>query len=297
MQFIFKGTIEELKEKTKAVAKIMRKNIRLVHDSPDVLEIGFLRLTHTSGRFFVSNIREENGQIVLDGEFKKRDHQIPKQSAREFFKKLWGGFIALVAIYVFLALIPMAIWDIFNFPPSGTPFLIPLVIIAAFWLVSLIVDIKRRIGYGFKKEDEEFIRFMNIVTCDKSSTENVPETTDQLYRIITDTPDIHSMPELKDDVIKWNVYEDVLIKARVDEYDTIIELIGKNDLRDLDTHWHPEHDEIYDNLIELGKKGNVIVLKKRFENLDVLYIGDEENFNSQRTKKRNSVHLIYVKQK
>ncbi len=297
MQFIFKGTTDEFKEKIKNVAKIMRKDIRVVHDSPTVLEIGFLRLTYTSGRFFVADIHEKEGQIILDGELKKRDHQVPKQSAREFCKKLWERFFAFAIVYVILALITIVIYNIFNLTPSGIPFFIPLIVIVAFWLLSLIVEMYRRIGYGYKKEDEEFIRFMNIVTCDKSSTENIPETTEELYRMITSTPGIHSMPELTDGLIKWNVYEDVLIKARVDEYDTIIELIGKNNLRDLNTHWHPDYEEIYANLIDLGKIGSVIVLKKRFGNLDLHYFGNEEKFKLQNGKKRHLGELIFVNQK
>jgi len=293
MQFIFNGTVDKLKEKIATTAKILHKEIVIVHDSPDVLEIGFLRLTHTSGRFYVANIREKNGQIALDGEFKKRDHQIPKQSAREFIKKLCRGFFVLVTIYVFLALIPIFIWDIFKFPPSGIPFLIPLGIMVAYWLLHLIVDIKRRVGYGYKKEDDEFIQFMESVTCN----ENIPETSEELYKMVANTPDIHSMPELKDDVIKWNVYENVLVEAYVNEYDATIELIGENDLKDLNTHWHPDHDEIYDALIGIGKKGNILVLKKGLCNLNFLYAGDEDNFNSQNRKKRNPGQLIFVKQK
>ena len=67
MRFVFSGTIEELKETICLKAKEYNKDIVIYHDVPDVLEIGFQRLGHSGGRFFVANITAKNENVILDG--------------------------------------------------------------------------------------------------------------------------------------------------------------------------------------------------------------------------------------
>ena len=70
MQFVFKGTLDELKETIHLKAKEHNKDIVVYNNEPNILEIGFQRLGHNGGRFFIANVTEELNKVILDGENK-----------------------------------------------------------------------------------------------------------------------------------------------------------------------------------------------------------------------------------
>ena len=65
MQFIFNGTLDELIETIYLKAKEYSKDIVIYNNEQNILEIGFQRLSHTGGRFFIANVTEESNKVIL----------------------------------------------------------------------------------------------------------------------------------------------------------------------------------------------------------------------------------------
>ncbi len=122
------------------------------------------------------------------------------------------------------------------------------------------------------------------------------KTTKELYEKLLEMPDLHSTPELDGDIIIWNLYKNAYIRAYCDSYDTCIDIIGTSALC-LSTHWHPDENNMFDELYSLGKKGNILVLKKYLLGLGVFYIGDPNRYHFNKKKKWHWGKLIYLEQK
>ena len=63
------------------------------------------------------------------------------------------------------------------------------------------------------------------------------------------------------------------------------------------THWHPDGEDIYDDLYSLGKKGNILVLKKDLLGVGVFYIGDPDKYPFPKKQKWHRGKLICLEQK
>ena len=123
------------------------------------------------------------------------------------------------------------------------------------------------------------------------------KTTKELYDQIIQMTDIHSKPELNGEVLIWKLYENVYIRAYCDSYDACIDIIGKFGSI---THWHPEEDEMFNELYSLGKKGNILVLRKYLLALlgtSVFYMGAPEKYQFDKNKKWYWGKLTYLEQK
>ena len=105
----------------------------------------------------------------------------------------------------------------------------------------------------------------------------IPQTAEQLYAMMRDTPDLCGEFELTEDGegIRWRVREDMQITLGVGPYEGYIGverlLLGK--IGSEITHWHPSAFERYDEVCEIGKRGNVLVLRQRAGSGAVLYSG------------------------
>ena len=86
-------------------------------------------------------------------------------------------------------------------------------------------------------------------------------TTKRLYEKLLEMPDLHSVPELDGDTLIWRLYNKAYIRAYCNSYDTCIEIISTSSFG-LSMHWHPDADDMLNELYSLGKKGNILVLKK-----------------------------------
>lgn len=129
-------------------------------------------------------------------------------------------------------------------------------------------------------------------------------TTKELYDALICKPDLHSIPELHDNVLTWHLFKNAYILAYCDSYDTCIDIISTEYLNNYLTHWHPDETEMLDHLYSLGKKGNMLVLKKTMLETKVFYVGpvqsypypDMRQFHVGK-KKWDTGQLIYFKQK
>jgi len=129
-------------------------------------------------------------------------------------------------------------------------------------------------------------------------------TTKELFDAILRKPDLHSVPQLFDHILIWRLYENAYIQAFCNDGDTSIDVMGDSLLTGSVMHWHPDEEDMVDQLYALGKKGNLLVLKKTLLGTSVFYSGPSEDFPlTEKTplhlgrKKLDGGRLIYFEQK
>ena len=123
-------------------------------------------------------------------------------------------------------------------------------------------------------------------------------TTQELYEKLLQMPDLHSVPELDGEILTWKLYNNVYVRAYCDSYDTCIEIISTS-FACPSTHWHPDEDDMFDELYLLGKKGNILVLKSFLMGMGtgVFYLGEPERYRFSKKRKWHWGKLIYLEQK
>ena len=293
MEFVYRGTLDELKQSIKVKACALHKDIMICQDEATVLQVGFLRLGYSSGRFFVADIAEEKGSIILNGEIKNLDSKIASKDERSFLQKAWDTLLGLAFFYVLLAFIPWVLWAGLDLPHPWIAFAIPAAIIAAIEIAFLLSNALCKKKRTFEAEDSSFLEFMTMVCSNEIL---FPTNSQELYQMLLNTQGLHSFPQIKDDIITWDLYDKVSIEASITKSDTIIDVIQPNMLHGSYMHWHPDLEEIYDELVALGKKGNVLVLKKTLAGTMTYYIGPAEEYPFSPKKKWHWGRLIYLKQ-
>lgn len=153
MRFVFNGTLDELKETIFVKAKEYNKDIVVCHNTPNILEIGFQRLGHSGGRFFIANIDEENGTIILDGEIR----DIYSKSNHNKTQEILDSVCAWLVVYLFFAVIPVLLWlCIFQLQHIWIPLVLPIPILAL-----CRINAKKQ----NEKMDEDFVNFMSLFSA------------------------------------------------------------------------------------------------------------------------------------
>lgn len=107
----------------------------------------------------------------------------------------------------------------------------------------------------------------------------IPENSKELYEMMLQTPNLCGTFELTDDgeKIVWHLYENIKIEINVDSqgcYFGVSKLLfGK--IESGITHWHPSIFEIYDEVCNIGKRGNVMVLRSTVGCGALMYSGSK----------------------
>lgn len=129
-------------------------------------------------------------------------------------------------------------------------------------------------------------------------------TTKELYDAIICKPDLHSIPKVYDNILIWHLYKNANVQAFCNDGDTSIDIIGDSVFTGSVMHWHPNEKDMIDELYALGKKGNILVLKRSLLGTSTFYSGPSENFPlSDRSKlyfgkkKWDGGQLVYLEQK
>lgn len=152
MQFVFNGTLEELKETISFKAKEHNKDILVYHNEPNTLKIGFQRLGHSGGRFFVSNITVQNGNVILDGETKN----IFPNTRKSKIGYLWSEFTSYLFAYIILEIIILIPWIFLrNIASIWIPLGLPII----YLVIRNFLNRKEE-----KKDDKQFVDFMSMFT-------------------------------------------------------------------------------------------------------------------------------------
>jgi hypothetical protein len=153
MEFVYHGTLQELTDTIHDTAKKCGKDLVVYDEEPGILKIGFQRLGHHGGRFFVANITETDTGVILQGEFADIYSDKRESHAQRFFSLL-GGF---AMVYILMELVLQSIWlPVFHFSHIWIPFLLPIPV-----LICLRINaIKEE-----KQMDANFIGFMSTLTA------------------------------------------------------------------------------------------------------------------------------------
>ena len=129
-------------------------------------------------------------------------------------------------------------------------------------------------------------------------------TTKELYDAIICKPDLHSHPVLHDNILVWHLYKNAYVQAFCNNGDTSIDIIGDSMFAASFMHWNPDEDDMISELYTLGKKGNMLVLKKSLFGTSIFYSGPSESFPlpDKRElhfgkKKWDGGQLVYLEQK
>lgn len=128
-------------------------------------------------------------------------------------------------------------------------------------------------------------------------TTEAPQTAQELYNMILDNPNLNGVFKLVDNTIFWDLNNKISIEIGVDPRDCYFGinrfLFGK--ITDSITHWHPELNEIYEDVCNIGLKGNVLVIRKNILYTSVLYMGKEEECPYSPNKKWSFGRIYYIK--
>ena len=128
-------------------------------------------------------------------------------------------------------------------------------------------------------------------------------TTKELYDAMICKPDLHSLPKLYDNSLIWHLYKNAYIHACCNGVDSFIEIFGGDGFTGSLIRQRLDENEILNELYTLGKRGNMLVLKKSLFGTSVFYSGPVENFplSDRRSlyfgkKKWDGGQLIYLEQ-
>ena len=79
------------------------------------------------------------------------------------------------------------------------------------------------------------------------------KTTKEIYVRLISMQDLHSLPELKGDILIWKLFSNAYIRAYCDSFDTCIDIISNDVAIGSLIHWHPDEEDIFDELyVRLG---------------------------------------------
>ncbi len=160
MKFIFNGTLDELKETIHLKAKEYNKDIVVYDNEPNILEIGFQRLGHSGGRFFIANITEEPTKVVLDGEIKN----VFQNQKKSKVGRIWNESTDYLLAYIFLEILLIIPW---LFLRNVISLWIPLILPIIYLIIRHFLNKK----YD-EKLDKEFAEFMSLCTAYTTDEQN-----------------------------------------------------------------------------------------------------------------------------
>ena len=120
--------------------------------------------------------------------------------------------------------------------------------------------------------------------------------TEDLYNKILDTPLLCGRFELVEKTIFWNLYDGFEIEISIEPPDSCFE-IQRRWLKNICiplTHWHPDEDEVYSQVCNIGLKGNVLVIRENWFGVSILYMGDKEKCPYPADKKWSWGKIYYL---
>lgn len=79
--------------------------------------------------------------------------------------------------------------------------------------------------------------------------------------------------ELTDNTIEWELNDGFIISIARDYFGISKKLFGK--IEKPLTHWHPDDDDLYDDICRLGTRGNITVIHTTILSSGVIYSGSE----------------------
>lgn len=125
------------------------------------------------------------------------------------------------------------------------------------------------------------------------------QSTKELYNKMLETSGICGKFELIDNTIFWNLFDGYEIQISIDPPDTYFgiakKLFGK--ITDSIIHWHPNEEDVFQEVCAIGLKGHVLVIRKNLLCSSVVYMGKEGNSPYSIKKKLSWGKIYYLKAK
>lgn len=129
-------------------------------------------------------------------------------------------------------------------------------------------------------------------------------TTQELYQELLSKDDLHSVPELYDDILVWHLFKDAYIQAYCRHGDTCLDIVSESIYTGILMHSHPAEDQMLMDLYAFGKQGNMVVLEKSVLATNISYVGPSNQcpFDGRIPFRLGrwfypSKHFIYLEQK
>ena len=114
-----------------------------------------------------------------------------------------------------------------------------------------------------------------------------PQNTKQLYEMMVNNDKLGGKIELSDDELIIWTFDEVIYEISIDVSEGYFDVTKNNKFRTSITHWHPESYQLYEDICNIGEKGNVLVIKTFLGSAKVLYMGSAEKC----PYKKNRMHF------
>ena len=103
-------------------------------------------------------------------------------------------------------------------------------------------------------------------------------TTKDLYDALISKRDLHSLPQQQDNVLFWPLYKKADILVTCENGYVIIEIVRNSRLMNTLIRLKIPKTDALEELYKLGKKGNLLVLKKGYIDASIFYAGPASTF-------------------
>lgn len=168
--------------------------------------------------------------------------------------------------------------------------------------VKILVE---RAAFGMDTlKDEQIPKEIYLVSTYEQAFENdslaskiiIPRSSIDVYNMMLSIPELCGKFEYSNDTVIWHLFDNYIINIFANAREGYIEIHSKNNFTDI--HWHPECEDLYNEISKLGNHGNITVLSSTLSSSSILYSGCEEDCPYLPIKKRYKLrNLYYLKAK
>lgn len=125
---------------------------------------------------------------------------------------------------------------------------------------------------AFKKEKQELLSM-------------IPQNTEELYEMMLKNDKLGGSFKLEsNDLIVWT-FDQVIYEISLKDGDGYFGVNKNNKLKSNITHWHPDNFDIYEDVCNIGEKGNVLIIKSFLGSSFTIYMGPKEKCTFNKDKK------------
>ena len=125
----------------------------------------------------------------------------------------------------------------------------------------------------------------------------------QLHKSLSEATDLRCVPQLDGQLLFWKLYKDASVFVQCSDDTAHIEIVNDRLVQDTVIQWTLPKDQALRQLLALGKRGHMLVIKKTIHATEVFYLGPPDQFPLQQQqpffasrKKWDSGSLIYLEQ-
>lgn len=119
----------------------------------------------------------------------------------------------------------------------------------------------------------------------------IPTDIKELFDMMSRIPDIcGNFYVTKNGNIEWDLYDSCKVEIYMDSEECCLDIVGL-------MHWHPTIFEIYDEILELGKRDNVLVIRTFLTGASLLYQGNQKECPYDKESKAVLGEIHYLETK